>query len=81
MREGSNRSDFYFCFVVFFSCVFVYTSVQAKSVNIYVYIYIGTNSVTDAFKENTFLWNIDVYIFKIKFYVDLQIILLPEALY
>lgn len=43
---------FYFCFVGFFPCVFVYILVQAKSVDIYVYIYIGTNPVTDAFKEN-----------------------------
>lgn len=59
----------------------VYILVQAKSVNIYFYIYIGTDPVTDAFKENTFLWNIDVYIFRVKFSVDLQIVFLPEALY
>lgn len=64
-----------------FFYVCVYILVQAKSVNIYFYIYIGTDPVTDAFKENTFLWNTDVYIFRAKFSVDLQIVFLPEALY
>ena len=69
MWGWGNGSDFYSCFLGFFHDF------------LYIYWYrLSQNSVICAFKKNTFFWNIDAYIFKIKFYVDLHFFVLGSIL-